>query len=67
MNKPDSDDLMELARDLYAHCSYIDIAITERREKIVNAMSHLVPTNCLVLVPSVVDTVIEQETIAFKN
>ena len=65
MRKPDTNELIELARDIYTNCTFIEPAT--RREKIVGAMAHLVPTGCLVLVPSVVDTVIEQETTASKN
>ena len=65
MKKPDTNQLIELARDIYTSCTFIDL--TTRREKVVGAMAHLVPTGCLVLVPSVVDTVIEQESLASKK
>ena len=65
MRKPDTNQLIELARDIYTNCTFIDP--TTRREKIVGAMAHLVPTGCLVLIPSVVDTVIEQQTSTSKK
>ena len=65
MRKPDTNELIELARDIYTNCTFIDP--TTRREKIVGAMAHLVPTGCLVLIPSVVDTVIEQQTSTSKK
>ena len=65
MRKPEANELIELARDIYTSCTFIDS--TTRREKIVGAMAHLVPTGCLVLVPSVVDTAISQEQMSERK
>ena len=67
--RPDASDLMELARDLFQHLTHLDrsMSVDCRRQKIIAAMAHLTPTGSMILVPSVVDTVIEQETLAFMS
>ena len=67
--KPDATDLIELARGLYQYVSRMeaDSTIDSHRQKVIGAMAHLTPTGSLQLVPSVVDTVIEQETISLYS
>ena len=67
--KPDASDLMELGRDLFQYLTHLDrsMPVDERRRRVIGAMAHLTPTGSMILVPSVVDTVIEQETLAFTS
>lgn len=67
--RPDANDLMELARDLFQYLVrfHPDETTDSHRQKVVSAMVHIVPATTLQLVPHVTDTVIEQETLSLYS